>query len=424
MPAHCGGTRLPRPSSGNDRQARFSSTSVSNRRQLRAHALTAHPEAGHADAIDSLAAALDGSGPALLPLPAHAAEARRITAALRPADPAHPLECDDIALVVPTSGSTGEPKGALLTADNLTSSAEATHVRLGGPGTWLLALPLTHIAGIQVLVRSIVAGTTPQVQHIGAGFRVEDFILATAAMNATATVERRYTALVPTQLARLLGGGATEALTTYDGVLIGSSATPPALLARARDRGVKVVTTYGMSETSGGCVYDGRPLDGVTVDTPEDHRIRIRGPMIFAGYRLRPDLTAAALHDGWHLTNDLGRVIPDGTLEVFGRIDDVIVTGGMHVAPDDVAAALREHPGVRQADVHGRPDATWGERVVAVIVPTDPGSPPTLRELRQLVSDRLGGAAAPRAIAIVPAIPMLAIGKPDRAALRRLPVQP
>jgi O-succinylbenzoic acid--CoA ligase len=389
---------------------------MSTRRRLNAVALTA------AD-MSSLTAALDGSGPALLPLPANTHEAERLAAALRPDDPARPLERDDIALVMPTSGTTGEPKAALLTADNLTSSAEATHERLGGPGTWLLALPLTHIAGIQVLVRSIVAGTTPQIQHIEDGFRVEDFILATGALNASASVERRYTALVPTQLARLLGGGATGALTTYDGVLIGASATPPALLARARDRGVKVVTTYGMTETSGGCVYDGRPLGGVTVSTTERQRIRVRGPMVFTGYRLRPDITASALHDGWYLTSDLGRVTPDGTLEVLGRVDDVIVTGGVNVAPHDVAAALHEHPGVQHADVHGRPDATWGQRVVAVIVPTDPGSPPTLRELRDLVSERLGGAAAPRAMAIVPALPMLATGKPDRQALRRLNVQ-
>ncbi len=403
---------MSRPNSGDDRRQ-----PVSTRRALNAVTLTATD-------LGQLTAALDGSGPALLPLPANSREAQRITAALRPSDPAHPVERDDIALVMPTSGTTGEPKGALLTADNLTSSAEATHERLGGPGRWLLALPLTHIAGIQVLVRSIVAGTTPQVQRIEDGFRVEDFILATKAMNATATSERRYTALVPTQLARLIGGGATEALTTYDGVLIGAAATPPALLARARDHGIHVVMTYGMTETSGGCVYDGRPLAGVTVSTNEHQRIRIHGPMVFAGYRLRTDLTASALQDGWHLTNDLGRISADGTLEVLGRVDDVIVTGGMTVAPDDVAAALHEHPGVKQASVHGRPDATWGQRVVAVIVPTDPGRPPTLRELRAMVGERLGGPAAPRSLAVVPALPMLATGKPDREAMQRLTVQP
>ena len=371
-----------------------------------------------------LTAALNGSGPALLPLPSSTRETQRITAALRPDDPAQPVESADIALVVPTSGSTGEPHGALLTAENLTSSAEATHERLGGPGRWLLALPLTHIAGIQVLVRSIVAGTTPQVLPIEDGFRVEDFILATQAMDSAPMPGRRYTALVPTQLARLLGGGGTQALTTYDGVLIGAAPTPPALLARARDHGVNVVTTYGMTETSGGCVYDGSPLSGVTLGTTEDRRIRIRGPMVFAGYRLRPDLTASRLQDGWHLTNDLGRLTSDGRLEVLGRVDDAIVTGGVNVAPDDVVAALHEHPGVRHADVHGRPDPTWGQRVVAVIVPTDPGSPPTLRELRAIVGERLGGASAPRSLGIVAALPMLRTGKLDREALRRLAVEP
>ena len=372
----------------------------------------------------ALKSALDGSGPALLPLPRQPQETQRITAALLPDDPAHPLEHDDIALVVPTSGSTGEPRGALLTADNLTSSAAATHERLGGPGRWLLALPLTHIAGIQVLVRSIGAGTTPQIQDITQGFRVEDFIHATDAMRENATSEPRYTALVPTQLARLLGGGATEALTAYDGVLIGAAATPPGLLNRARDHGIAIVTTYGMTETSGGCVYDGSPLANVDVATTEDNQVRIRGPIVFAGYRLRPHLTAAALQDGWYLTDDLGRIAPDGTLDVLGRADDVIVTGGVNVSPGEVVAALRRHPGVSDADVHGRADPTWGQRVVAVIVPTDRDNPPTLRELRHLIGDQLGGAAAPRAMAIVSALPLLINGKTDRAAVRQLSVTP
>jgi len=392
-------------------------------RRLKAVAFNTQLTAGRADTLADLKAALDGSGPALLPLPAHPKESHRITAALHPDDPAHPLERDDIAVVVPTSGSTGDPKGALLTADNLTRSAEATHERLGGPGRWLLALPLTHIAGIQVLVRSIIAGTTPQIQPIADGFRVEDFIHGTQAMLAT-TPERRYTALVPTQLARLLGGGATEALTAYDGVLIGAAATPPALLDRARDHGITIVTTYGMTETSGGCVYDGRPLANVNVATTEQERITIRGPVVFAGYRLRPDLTAAALADGCYRTDDLGRIRPDGTLEVLGRADDVIVTGGVNVAPGEVVEALRRHPKVKDADVHGRADPTWGQRVVAVIVPTDAGNPPSLRELRVHVGENLGGAAAPRAMAIVAALPVLATGKTDREALRQLSVGP
>jgi O-succinylbenzoic acid--CoA ligase len=397
---------------------------MTTRRCLHAAALGAADPTELQHAMTALEAALDGSGPALLPLPPHPRTRRQLTAALRPDDPAHPLERDDVALVMPTSGSTGDPKGVLLTAENLSVSASASQERLGGPGRWLLALPLTHIAGVQVLVRSIIAGTTPQVQPVEDGFRVEDFILATAALHDAGPLDRRYTALVPTALARLLGGGATQALSTYDGVLVGAAATPPALLDRARDHGINVITTYGMTETSGGCVYDGAPLPGVSLSTTTDHRLRVRGPMVFAGYRLRPDLTAAALQDGWHLTNDLATITADGTLEVLGRTDDVIVTGGVNVAPRDVVAALHEHPGVRQADVHGRPDPTWGQRVVAVIVPTDPTNPPTLRELRASVGERLGGAAAPRALMIVTELPMLDTGKPDREALRRLTVKP
>lgn len=365
--------------------------------------------------LPALAAALDGSGPALVPLPPDPAAAARLVAALRPEDAAHPLE-HDVALVVPTTGSTGEPKGALLGAPALTASAAATNARLGGPGRWLLALPLTHIAGLQVLVRCLVGGTEPAALDLTRGFRPDDFAAATARLPSRT---RRYTSLVPTQLARLLDAGppAVEALRAYNAVLLGGAAAAPALLDRARAAGVRIVTTYGMSETCGGCVYDGRPLDGVRVGVGADGRVRVSGPVLFAGYRLRPDLTAAALTDGELVTQDLGRVDAEGRLEVLGRADDVVVSGGENVALAAVAAALLAHPRLRDAAVVAVGDPEWGQRVVAVVVPHEPA--PSLAELRAWVGERVGRAGAPRELVVVDALPVAGPGKVDRQALLR-----
>jgi O-succinylbenzoic acid--CoA ligase len=362
--------------------------------------------------LDALAAALDG-GPAVLPVPSEAGARARLEAAMRPD---LPLEVP-AAVVVPTSGSTGTPKGALLPASALLASARSTLDRLGGPGAWLLALPTTHIAGIQVLVRSLVAGTPPVALDLSAGFSEAAF----AAAASTVEGPRRYTALVPTQLVRLLsaGGAALEALCSFDAVLVGGAATPPALLTQATGAGVRVVTTYGSSETSGGCVYDGVPLAGVSVLPDADGRLTVGGPVVFAGYRLRPDLTAASLVDGRYVTNDLGSVV-DGRVTVFGRADDVIVTGGEKVAPAAVEASLAAHPAVREVAVTGVPDPEWGARVVAVVVPADPASPPSLDSVRTHVAATLGRRAAPSRLVVVDDLPRLALGKIDRSALRRL----
>ncbi|GAC1440329.1 MAG: o-succinylbenzoate--CoA ligase [Mycobacteriales bacterium] len=357
--------------------------------------------------LDALRAALAGTGPALLPLPAGVAS-EAVVQALRPEEP---LENDDVALVVPTSGSTGGPKGVLLSATALRASASATHERLGGPGRWLLALPTTHIAGLQVLVRSLLAGTDPVPLGVGP-FQPAAFAVATDAMGG----DRRYTSLVPTQLSRVLeaGGEPLAALTSYDAVLVGGAAAPPVLMARARAAGVAVVTTYGMSETSGGCVYDGVPLAGARVDT-QDGIVRIAGPMLASGYRLRPDLTRAAFADGWFTTSDLGR-LDRGRLSVLGRADDVIVTGGEKVAPAAVEAVLAGHPAVAEVVVVGVPDAEWGQRVVAVVRPRGEHVL-SLDEAREHVTAVLPRAAAPRELRVVDTFPLLPSGKPDRAAL-------
>jgi O-succinylbenzoic acid--CoA ligase len=354
--------------------------------------------------LAGLPGALDGSGPALLPLP-DGPDRSRVLTALRPDEP---LERDDVALVVPTSGSTGTPKGALLTAPALLHSARATLDRLGGSGQWLLALPVTHVAGLQVLVRSLVGGALPEVLDLSGGFTPDAFVAATSRLSPQS---RRYTALVPTQLRRLLDAGVD--LSGYDAVLVGGAALPfPAP--------PNVVRTYGMSETCGGCVYDGLPLDGVDVVTEEGGRISIGGPVVFAGYRLRPELSAAALVNGRHVTQDLGTWTDDNRLEVIGRLDDVIVSGGVNVPAASVEAALSEHPSVRAVAVLGVPDDVWGERVVAVVVGQAGTAQLELADLRAFCAERLEAAAVPALVIAVEALPLLASGKPDRSAVRSL----
>jgi O-succinylbenzoic acid--CoA ligase len=361
--------------------------------------------------LPALAAALRGDGPALLPLPTGGTRTA-ITAVLRPD---LPLESDDVALVVATSGSTGEPKGVLLTAGALRHSVLAAQRRLGGPGQWLLALPVTHIAGLQVLVRSLAAGTTPEVLDLYGGFDTGAFSAATGRLDPAG---RRYTALVPTQLQRLLDAGAD--LTTYDAILLGGAAAPAPLVERAVAAGARVVLTYGMTETCGGCVYDGEPLDGVDVAVRDDGRITIGGPVVFAGYRLRPDLTADALVDGRLLTSDLGRLDESGLLTVVGRTDDVIVSGGVNVSASLVEHVLGGHPKVRVCAVVGRPDEQWGERVVAVVQAVRTDEAPTLEELRSFGADDLEPAALPKELVVLGMLPMLDSGKPDRGAVRSL----
>ena len=371
----------------------------------------------------ALARALDGSGPALTPLPTGPAAVRQaLLDAFRPDDAAEPLESDTIALVVPTSGSTGEPKGALLTAPALLDSAGATHARLGGAGRWVLALPLTHIAGLMVVVRALETGQVPDEVDLTGGFDPARFarVTAEAARAAAADAQPLYTSLVPTQLRRLLEAGVD--LAAFTAILVGAAATPEPLLEQSRDAGAQVVTTYGMSETCGGCVYDGTPLDGAAFDLDLDGRVLLSGRTLFAGYRLRPDLTAAATDDaGRFVTGDLGELGRDGRLRILGRADDVIVSGGENVAPAQVEAALVGVPGVRACAVVGVPDDEWGEAVVALVV-TEPGAGRDLdlETVRAATADRLPPAWRPRRLVLLAAIPMLPTGKPDRSALRDL----
>jgi o-succinylbenzoate---CoA ligase len=347
--------------------------------------------------LPRLRAALDGVAPlAVLPAGPPAA----VETALAVLRPQEPLE-DGADLVVVTSGSTGGGRGVLLPSAAVRASGEATLRRLGGPGTWLLALPVSAVAGLQVLCRSILGGTDPTVLAAG-----EPLAAAVARMPAG----RRYTALVPTQLRRYLDAE-PAALRAFDAVLVGGAATDAGLLAHARDEGVAVVTTYGMTETAGGCVYDGEPLDGVRVRVAEG--VELAGPVLALGYRLDPEGTSAAFDSGWFRTRDAGSLDDAGRLTVHGRLDDVVVTGGVNVAPQAVEGVLRQHPDVADAVVFGRPDDEWGQRVVAAVVPA-PGAQPDLASLRPWVAERLGAPAAPRELHRIAAVPTLHTGKPDR----------
>ena len=262
---------------------------------------------------------------------------------------------------------------------------------------------MTHIGGMQVLLRALLAGAPPVVS---------------TDLTAVLPAGRRHTSLVPTQLRRALGDpAARDALAAYDAVLLGGAAAPAPLLAEAAAAGVRVVTTYGMSETSGGCVYDGVPLPGVHAQVGE--RIALSGQVVARGYRLRPDLTAESFDGDTFTTSDAGRWDGD-RLVVLGRVDDLVVTGGEKVAPAAVEAALAEHPAVAEAVVVGVPDAEWGARVVAHVV-LRPGAVLELAEAREHVAARLGRLAAPRELRLLTALPLLPSGKPDRAALRSCP---
>ncbi|MDQ0853925.1 O-succinylbenzoic acid--CoA ligase [Arthrobacter sp. V4I6] len=228
---------------------------------------------------------------------------------------------EDAAVVVRTSGSTGTPKATVLTVDALAASSMATALALKGEGQWLLALPVQYVAGLQVLVRSLFAGTRPWVLDLSGGFTPEAF--TAAALELTDKI--RFTSLVPTQLQRLLDSPSADTLAVlrrFNAVLVGGAPAAPELLASAREAGVRVVTTYGSAETCGGCVYDGVPLDGVEVRLADDGRILLGGATVAAGYVDAPELTAEAFaeDDGvrWYRTSDLGELASDGSLAVLG----------------------------------------------------------------------------------------------------------
>lgn len=312
-------------------------------------------------------------------------------------------EPDPAPITIETSGSTGRAKRVLLSRAAMRASALATQERLGGPGRWVLNLPPTHVAGVQVLYRSVVGGTEPVTSR--------DVVHARRQL----TGDRSYLSLVPTQLHRLLDvPAAARALSAFDAVLVGGAALEPELRARAERTGVPVVATYGMSETCGGCVYDGVPLDGVEIRL-HGGRVLLRGPMLFDGYEDDPALTEAALRDGWLVTSDLGELTEDGRLRITGRDDDMITTGGVKVPGPAVVRRIREHPSVFSAEVLGVPDEQWGERVVAFVV-----GAVQREELRDWVAAECPRNWAPQQVVRLDSLPLLSNGKVDRMRLREL----
>jgi O-succinylbenzoic acid--CoA ligase len=328
-----------------------------------------------------------------------------------PSDELPELVDQRIALVVETSGSTGRPKRVALSADALLANAAASESALGGPGQWVLALPTHYIAGLNVLARSLAAQTEP-VTVAGEHFTATGFVDAVGRM----TQPERFTALVPAQLATLLADPvSSNALAGFSAVLVGGQATPRQLLDGAAAAGVRVRRSYGSSETSGGCVYDGVPI-GTTAVRIVDGEVWLGGAGLAEGYLGDAELTAERfVSDGgvrWFRTADGGDF--DGTtLTVTGRRDDVLISGGVKVALAVVERAVREQPGLADAVVVAVPDARWGEVPVAATasggIDTDATSAAVAREL--------GVAARPR-IVHLDVLPLLASGKPDRLAIR------
>lgn len=360
--------------------------------------------------LPALQRVLNGRDPAMIAVPANHDRESELRA-LRVGE----YIDDDVALVATTSGTTGAPKGALLTADALIASASATYDRIGGPGCWLLAVPSCHIAGLQVLVRSVLAGSVPVELDVSAGFDVSQLPSAVERLGPG----RRYTSLVAAQLAKALNDpAAAAALAELDAVLIGGGPAPSPILTAAAAAGITVVRTYGMSETAGGCVYDGFPLQGVQLRILADSRVAVGGKTLAKGYRnpIEPDPFAES---GWFHTEDLGNLDDSGALTVLGRADEAISTGGLTVLPQPVEAALCTHPAVSDCAVFGVADNRLGQRVVAAIVVNDDCPAPTLDALRAHVAQTLDITAAPREHHVVDAIPRRGIGKVDRAALVR-----
>ena len=309
----------------------------------------------------------------------------------------------DDALILHTSGTSDGPKlvrlsrGAVEAA--VASSSEA--LSASADDAWLCCLPVAHVGGLLVLLRGVLLGAPVRVHE-----RFDP--------NAVAASDRiAFTSLVPTMLRRLLDAGVD--LGRFRAILVGGSALSADVRERAERSGTRIVETYGLTESCGGVVYDGRPLAVSEVRIGGDGEIELRGPTLLTGYRSGgpPPLS----EDGWLRTGDTGEIDERGLLRVLGRLDDVIVTGGEKVLPSEVEAALLAHAKVREAAIAGVRDPEWGQRVVAWVVPDDPSDPPTLDELRDAAAASLPRHAAPRELRLVPRLPRTFSGKVRRAAL-------
>ncbi|MGQ0679311.1 MAG: class I adenylate-forming enzyme family protein [Actinomycetota bacterium] len=302
------------------------------------------------------------------------------------------------AVVVATSGTTGMPKGAVLSHRALRASARAANDRLSaGSCSWLACLPMSHVAGIGILVRSLEAGTTPVIHD---RFDTDQI----AAERHTGLIS-----LVPTTLHRLIETGAD--LTHYHSVLVGGGPAPEGLIDRARSAGINIVCSYGMTETSGGCVYDGVPLAGVSLRIGAGDAIEIAGAVLMTGYRRSPGATAQTLIEGWLSTCDRGTIDQAGRLEVWGRADDVIITGGQKVSAREMEELLQRHELVAEAAVAGVDDTEWGQIVAALIVPVEGGPAPDPDDLRRFARSWGATFAVPKRVVVAGELPRTRSGK-------------
>ncbi|WP_341997122.1 AMP-binding protein [Microbacterium sp. LWH7-1.2] len=333
------------------------------------------------------------------------------------------------AVVVTTSGSTGIPKSVVLSRDALTASALSTADRIGD-GAWLLALPASYVAGLQVLVRSLVADREPAI--LSGAFTPQAFAAAALTMVSTEGGERvpTYTSLVPAQLSKLLDAAEHDpsvlaAVRSFETILVGGQALPAVTLERAEAAGARIVRTYGSTETCGGCVYDGVALGNVRLRI-EHGEVQVSGPVLADGYLGDEERTDAAFlrdRDGsrWYRTGDAG-LIEDGVLRVRGRLDHVIVSGGLNVSLDRVERIVRGIPGLALAVVVGVPDERWGEASVVVASRGEAlrrSEAVQLEEARAAVQAEIGAHARPSRLVLVDELATLPSGKPDREAIRR-----
>lgn len=342
------------------------------------------------------------------------------------------------ALILFTSGSTGKAKAVALSADALTTSAQATERFLSGPGDWHLCLPVNHIAGFQVELRARLADRAP-VRAASAKFTAQSFVNEVTTLLERAGDRPTYTSIVPTQLHRILeDDAATEAAGRISHILLGGAAISPSLLERAEAAGLAIVRTYGMSETAGGCVYDGVPFDEVEVTITEAGRIDLAGPVVADGYVEigadgtispvdSPDLTVDEAGRRTMHTSDLGR-IDSGVLSVLGRADDIIVSGGTNVSPHALETGLLpswQKAGIDEMLVTWVPDEEWGKLIVALVRTADSGgviaeNPRESAQRLNALDHGMTGQLLPQLVFPVAEIPNRSIGKPDRRAAARI----
>ena len=332
---------------------------------------------------------------------------------------------DGVDLAISTSGSSaGKPRLVGLSMDALMASLKATELALDGPGRWILALPTHHIAGAMILLRAAVAETNPQVVDTTNGFDPRD--LLPAIRGVTQDEMPGYLSLVPTQLVQCLDAGeeVVGAMRSLSAVLVGGAAISQHLLERALNAGLKVRITYGMTETSGGCVYDGEPMPGMTVravDWDGRTRLAFNGPTLMTRYL---DAESPFFEEGghrWLISGDMGVIRASGKVEVNGRADDVITSGGLSIAPGPLRRAVRSYEGISDAWIMGTPDEKWGQIVTALVVPNQmPTDSLEMAELgaavREHAAARIGRAQAPRRVVAVTELPYLGFDKIDRAA--------